>query len=482
MSSQAALWSWLCLLLILLRFDASFFRQRSAAVWVPILWMFIAATRLPSQWMTGEVSILGTESMEQGNPMDRMVYLALIAFAIGTLIYRSMSFRRLLQQNFALTLFLAFCLMSVLWSDFAMIALKRWVRDLGDYLVILVILSDREPIEAIRAVLRRLCFISVSLSIVFVKYFPALGIHYSIWTGAPEYVGVATSKNTLGALCLISILTFYWNIAVRWHDQRKRRTRLMLCIDGAFIAMSCYLLHLCNSDTSLVCAVMGCLFMTAVCSKIGQRHLTAIKVTMPLSFIIYLILDVGFGMNSAFAAQLGRDPNLTGRTEIWENLLKLHTNPLVGTGYQTFWIGPRLEEVWRLCGHINEAHNGYLDTYLQLGLIGLGLLLYILVTSYMTICRRLDQGTELASFSAAMWTLLLFYCITEAAFIDGMMWMVFLLVTIVVQRPKRQVVRSFAQLRGKRPEYAGATELSLPVESSALLRRSVASLTRPLHQ
>ena len=82
-------------------------------------------------------------------------------------------------------------------------------------------------------------------------------------------------------------------------------------------------------------------------------------------------------MNGSMAEAVGKDPTLTDRTKIWAFVLGMHTNPLVGTGYQSFWLGPRLEYFWQNSGlgHLNEAHNGYLEVYLELGLIGVSLLI-----------------------------------------------------------------------------------------------------------
>ena len=41
--------------------------------------------------------------------------------------------------------FLSFALMSFCWSDFPFVAFKRWFRDLGNYLVILVVLVRSAP-------------------------------------------------------------------------------------------------------------------------------------------------------------------------------------------------------------------------------------------------------------------------------------------------------------------------------------------------
>ena len=106
-------------------------------------------------------------------------------------------------------------------------------------------------------------------------------------------------------------------------------------------------------------------------------------------------------------------------------------NPLLGTGYESFWLGSRLETVWRAFGGINESHNGYLEVYLNLGLIGALLLGGLLISSYRHICRQLASSANLASLSLAFWTIMLFYNMTEAAFKSHLMWETFLLAAMV---------------------------------------------------
>ena len=129
-----------------------------------------------------------------------------------------------------------------------------------------------------------------------------------------------------------------------------------------------------------------------------------------------MVLALGFGVNAQLAGAVGRDPTLTDRTKIWHLLLSLHTDPILGTGYESFWLGPRLVTIWRRFGPINEAHNGYLEVYLNLGLIGLSLLIGFLIASYRTICRRLKPFSSLGSLALALWTILLLYNVSEAAF------------------------------------------------------------------
>lgn len=331
--------------------------------------------------------------------------------------------------------FLSFALASVVWSDFPFVTFKRWVRDVGNYLVILVVLSDPFPLEAIRTVLRRLSYLLISLSVVLIKYFPALSKSWDPWTGVAEYSGVTTGKNMLGVLCLVSGLFFFWDTVTRWADRRRQGTRRIILVNIAFLAMVLWLLHMCDSATSRVCLVLGCLIIAAARSKTVKRRPALLTVGIPLGICLYLILAFGFGVdiNAALIKAVGRNPTLTDRTKIWSFLLSMKTNLILGAGYESFWLGPRLERFWLNAGlgHINEAHNGYLEVYLNLGIAGLLLLVWFLIASYRTICRRLTLSS-LGSLSFSLWTIVLFYSVTEAGFRSGVMWFTFLLGAIAV--------------------------------------------------
>jgi O-antigen ligase len=440
-----ALFLWLILTVALLSWDPAKQSTTSPALWVPVIWMFILGSRLPSQWLGGPIG-QAAQALEEGNPLDRTISSALLLLAFGILMSRSFKWGSFFGRNLALTAFLGFALVSILWSDFPFVAFKRWIRDLGNYLVILVALSDRRPLEAIRTVLRRVSYLLVPLSILLIKYFAQIGKQYQFWTGADMYVGATTSKNMLGVVCLISGLFFFWDTVTHWPERRMRRTKRLILVNVAFIAMTLWLLNLSSSATSTVCLALGCLVIAAVHTKSLKRRPGLLRAMIPACFCLYLVLAFVFNMNGQLAGAVGRDPTLTDRTKIWEVLLSMHTNPLVGTGYESFWLGPRFQFVQQKSGlgFLNEAHNGYLEVYLNLGLIGLFLLVAFLVASYRTICRRLSSSSSLASLALALWTLLVLYNCTEAAFKSQLMWVVFLLGALAVPERVTNRVRSVA--------------------------------------
>jgi exopolysaccharide production protein ExoQ len=431
---------WLGLLVMLFLFDPAKDQRVSGALWVPVIWIFIAGSRNPSQWLGGQVG-MAAQAFEEGNPIDRSVSTALLILAIGILISRSFNWGNFFARNAALTAFLLFTLMSVLWSDFPLVALKRWFRDFGNYLMILVVLSDRHPPEAIRTLFRRLFFLLIPLSILLVKYYPGIGRVYDPWTGMAQYSGATTGKNLLGLAALLSGLFFFWDTVTIWSRRKERLAKRTIPVNFAFLAMSLWLLNLSNSATCRVCMVLGCLVVASAHTRLFKRRPLMLKVLVPSTFCLYLILAFGLDMSGQLAGAVGKDPTLTDRTKIWAFVLSMHTNPLLGTGYESFWMGPRLEWFWQAAGlgHINEAHNGYLEVYLNLGLIGLFLLAGFLIASYRTICTRLRPFSSLASLTLALWIVMLFYCVTEAGFRSGLIWLTFLLASLAVPErvPKR---------------------------------------------
>jgi exopolysaccharide production protein ExoQ len=436
-----ALLLWFVLLVALLWFDPAKDKRTSAALWIPLTWMFFLGSRLPSQWIGSQGSI-NAQALEEGNPFDRTVFFALILTSVAVLLARSFNWGAFIGKNIFLVAFLTFALLSVAWSDFPVVAAKRWVRDLGSYLVILVVLTDPQPLEAVRTLLRRLCYLLIPLSVLLIKYFPETARSYDIWTGVAQFVGATTSKNMLGVACLLGGIYFVWDTASRWSARKDKRTRRVLLINFALFAMLLWLLILSNSATSKVCLALGTMVVLVARSDWGKRHSTMLKVAIPSAFCLYVILAFGFDLNGQFASKVGRDPTLTDRTLIWNAVLSQHTNPLLGTGYETFWLGPRLDRVWSIAGRVNEAHNGYLEVYLNLGYIGLALVAGMLLTGYRKIGNTVTSSLALAPFSLAVWSVMLFYNITEAAFRAGLMWMAVLLATMEVAYPANETLES----------------------------------------
>src|SRR5208282_1395165 len=163
-------------------------------------------------------------------------------------------------------------------------------------------------------------------------------------------------------------------------DPHRKRRLLAL---GAVLAMTVWLLHLCNSMTS-ICALSMAGTVMLLSTRPAFRRRPALLHLVIAGVILCTLYALFFQSSGALIQGLGRDATLSGRTVAWPEFLRLVNNQLIGVGYESFWLGERLQKVWVITQglHINEAHNGYIEVLLTLGWIGLALLGVLIAMGY----------------------------------------------------------------------------------------------------
>jgi exopolysaccharide production protein ExoQ len=271
------------------------------------------------------------------------------------------------------------------------------------------------------------------LSILLIKYYPDLGRGYAQhWAGTQFFTGVSDNKNMLGMVCMVFGFTAAWRVLQAWSGSHRGR-RTTLIVHGTLLTMAIWLLVTCDSKTSLVCfvATSGLIAAHSV-FKAARKHAAVHAMVGLIALSSYAVLFLHLG---GVLETMGRDSTLTGRTAIWEGLLRVPINPLVGTGFESFWLGDRLEKLWTLneFSNITEAHNGYLEVYLNLGAVGLVLLSTLMVTAYRNVLRLLDSDPRSGRLRLGFFVIAVVYNFTEAGIRStDLVWIAFLLVAIRV--------------------------------------------------
>src|SRR3954453_12648633 len=145
----------------------------SRALWIPFLWMFIIASRPVSQWL-GIFGLGGggTAAVEEGSSLDAFVYLTLMTLGVIVLNKRRVSVGQIIAENKWLCLFILYCFLAIFWSDFPLIAAKRWIKTLGNPIMALIVLSEPDVKEALVRVVRWNAYLLLPISILWIKYFP----------------------------------------------------------------------------------------------------------------------------------------------------------------------------------------------------------------------------------------------------------------------------------------------------------------------
>ncbi len=426
----------ICIAFILYLFRRDFKKAGgpSNALWVPFFWMFLGASRYVSSWlrMSGPAPSVG--GYEEGSPVDAAAFFLLIAAGVFILSKRKIDWGQLLIKNKWVGLYLLYCLLSVFWSDVSFVSFKRWFKDLGNPIMVLVILTEERPYEALGVLLRRLGFLWLPLSVLFVRFYPQLGRGYGAG-GAPMYTGIGHQKNDLGFMCMISSIYYAWHFILcrktgfRFWDKDN-------IADFILLGMLAWLFHMSQSSTSMACAVIAASLFAA--ARVLSREPGRILTWGAGVVLLYLVLDATFGLKAFVLHILGRDPTLTGRTEMWAILKEMVVNPLVGAGFMSFWSGRRMEFIWHSLGAgINQAHNGYLEQYLNLGYIGVAFILAIMLSGLLKVRRQLEVDYSSAVLMLCLILVAALYNYTEASFY-GMNDMWLLTILAVMEVPRRQ--------------------------------------------
>ena len=406
--------------------------KTSKALWIPVVWLLIIGSRPVSVWLQMAPPSSADQYLD-GSPLDRNVYIGLLALGLIVLFNRRTAVAKLLRSNLWIVIFLLYCAVSVAWSDFPDVAFKRWIKFLGDHVMILIVLTDSNQLGAIKRVLSRVTFVLLPLSVLFIKYYAVLGRAYSRWEGAAIYTGVTTNKNSLGLICVIFGVGSFWRFLNEFRSKGAGRANGPLIAHGAILVMLMWLFWMANSVTSLSCFIMASTLIVAVSVVRPDRNMWLVH------FLVIAMLSVAtaslfFGIGSGLVQGMGRDATLTGRTGIWRDVISLTVNPVVGTGFESFWLGDRLEKIWNLYWwHPNEAHNGYIEVYLNLGWVGIIFVTGVIISGYRNVIRCLRGDTEGGQIRLAFFVVTLAYNFTEAAIhTSSVVWMMFVLSVLAI--------------------------------------------------
>ena len=199
-----------------------------------------------------------------------------------------------------------------------------------------------------------------------------------------NWQGIAVSKNFLGQGAIICIICFA-NIIKSDSLNEKY-------IFSFFLILSVILLLGSKSMTSIL--TLFILLYLLLLSKLNTIFKSLqIGNLYTMSFHIFTVsslLAVYIGAQEiivTFFDNLGKDLTFTGRVNLWIDMINLTIRKIpFGYGYGGFWVINRSNSdlFWLFEKYPwlpNEAHSGYIDIFVQVGIFGI-LLFIILLASY----------------------------------------------------------------------------------------------------
>jgi exopolysaccharide production protein ExoQ len=416
---------WIALLICSTGIAGLFFLNRdkstrnSIALWLPVMWLWIVGSRPVSAWFGMGGPSAGTlASTLDGSPLDAAIFGILVLAGSAVLFSRVSKTKALLKVSGPLVVYFLYCLMSVTWSPIPGPAFKRWTKAIGDLIMVFIVVTDGKPIEALRRLFARIGFILFPASIFLIRY-TDLGRGYTP-DGLPENTGVTTNKNSLGLIVFVVSLGVLWNVRALLADKQAPNRTRRLVAQLTLLTFGIVLMQMSHCATGGLCFLLGGGLMLAT-----SLHAFRNRPGRVAALCMFVVLAGGLGMffggGSVLSESLGRGEGLSGRSQIWAASIAAAGNPIIGTGFESFWntnvekVAQGLQGYWEI-HNLVSAHNGYIEVYLDLGWIGVCLIALILINGYRRTTKAFQYNPEVASLMVAYVATATFYSVTEAGF------------------------------------------------------------------
>ena len=297
------------------------------------------------------------------------ICVALSALLVGILLLARP--KTIIQAAFRNPLVMAFMIMalvSALWSIHPDVSIKRAAGYVVTVGIALLLITMTDFLGAMRIFSTSFALAAVG-SLLFCVALPQYGIMATGGDLQATWRGVYTHKEVLGVAMAFAVVV-ECGIALATRKFPLRRAILAL--------LFLFLLAMSRAATAIFIAAFA-IATTAVVFAYARSRVAGLlmllgALTIGLSCAYFALIDI-----ETLLGFFGKEVGLTGRVELWQAVLDLIAQrPALGWGYRATWVPS--DEAVQYVDHITggwgvtAAHNSYLEMALQLGLIGVGVL------------------------------------------------------------------------------------------------------------
>lgn len=351
-----------------------------------------------------------------------------------------------------LSALLALMLVGSIWSNYSLVSFGAALVQLATSLFALYLASAfdwREILRLFGNTLRTILFASVVFELfaaVVIRgpiepFFPNYeGDHPPAvafyWTQGNLFTddriqGIVGNSNMLAYMAMIALVVF--------SIERAANTTSRLVTVASFLAAVPMLLL--SRSASIGFAIVA-IFAAAIVSIAAEGKPRDVR--HRYYRIAWAVVGIGSLLVLTYRAQIfsfiGKSPDMTGRTKIWKIVLNLiDQKPFQGWGWSSYWV-PWVEPYHGLVviNHVPyfQAHNAFLDVWLQLGIVGLGLFTLLIGMTFVRLWRLAVRHTS----PLYLWPILVFVGIvtqnlTESRILVEIGWVMLVLFSVKVMEP-----------------------------------------------
>lgn len=328
----------------------------------------------------------------------------------------------------AFALLLVFAAISAIWADNSLVSIRRVVQLFGVCLIALALVRHRGDHDVFHKFAKPgILFLLAGVV--------ALGLPSLSFDLDGNYKGFTFTKNNWGQFAALMALIF-----------------LVIAMSGKKIKHNCLLFGVATlsllatrSATSIAVYMLavGIMLSWALGKHYGRvfqiAFIVSVMIVAVASFA-YFVIEGKLPLDTILSASLGavgKDTTLTGRTALWQMMShEIARHPWLGIGYGSFWMGLEGQSVSivRFFSWLpGQAHNGYIDVANEIGFVGLGLLIAVLLAHLSNLRRLYRAGEELhAVFHFALLAAALALNFSESSLLRTThLWWIVLTISIV---------------------------------------------------
>jgi len=372
----------------------------------PPLWEQVAAIGVIVM-LTGALIGPVFAPLQQETPILRLIWLPVYAVTVGLCCWRAEAMVKAWPALLILGLLCLHAYASKYWSIDPGVTSRRTVAlAFSSLFAIYLGAVFRGPHMPRVLMLSGLLMGLGSLIMVFA--FPAIGIHQ--YDNAGLWRGLWYEKNQMGVVMVAGAIAAAACLASP--DPRR-------LLAGVTLAVNTLLVLATQSKTSLLCLMLG---VGVVGTLWAMRKGGPALAVLGTWFGVVLMAVIGYVFITEPAVvlkALGKDPSLTGRTDIWTALMReVAERPWTGFGYQAFWGREsvpaafiRAETQWP----VPSAHNGWIDLLIQLGWPGAVSVGFAVALAFLTSLFRIPvAGAREGYFGIAYFGVFLLLSLSES--------------------------------------------------------------------
>lgn len=282
----------------------------------------------------------------------------------------------------------------------------------------------REQVRLLSWTLLLLLAISSTAAIAFPGFGVESGSHLGNWRG------LFVQKNTLARIAVLAFITF-----LSWDTPRA-------LLRWGSIAFAIGVLGMTRSASAA--AILAALVGLIQIYRVFRLRLTvSIPTLIAVGAATALIGGFVITHKAELLALLGRDPTLTGRTQLWRAVwIAVSKHPFVGYGFDAFWlgmIGESASVISSVHWLVIHSHNGLLDLLLNVGACGVTLC----VLAFLACSKNAFSFYRAGRLREHAWpltflTFLLLYNTTESAILQQNSVFLILFTAISVRLGQKQ--------------------------------------------